>query len=129
MTERLSNYVNGEMVPPGGGTYLENREPATGCVYSEVPDSDGGDVDAAVTAACSAFLGWSETTASERSRMLMAIADGIESQLDRLAEAESRDSGKPLALARKVTCRSISLPGRLLRHWPPGTPWWENPPN
>ena len=55
MTERLMNYLGGEMVPPRGETYLENHEPATGRVYSEVPDSDARDVEALGNAPASRY--------------------------------------------------------------------------
>ena len=42
--QRILNYIDGEMMPPAGGGYLDNVEPATGRVYSQVPDSDGDDI-------------------------------------------------------------------------------------
>jgi aminomuconate-semialdehyde/2-hydroxymuconate-6-semialdehyde dehydrogenase len=96
------NNVAGRHVEPAGGEYLEKVEPATGRVIARVADSDGRDVDAAVDAAANAFSAWSRTPAAERSRFLLAIADRIEANLDRLAEAESADTGKPLRLAKTV---------------------------
>ncbi len=99
---RIANYVNGRHVAPISGQYLPNIEPATGQVYGELPDSDSRDVDAAVQAAEDAFPGWSRTPVAERSRLLLDIASRIEANLDRLAHAETVDSGKPLRLARSV---------------------------
>lgn len=101
MTE-LKNYINGELVEPISGRFLENVEPATGKVYSRVPDSDAGDVDSAVASAERAFHDWSRTPADERARVLLRIADQIECRLEEFARAESVDTGKPLALARTV---------------------------
>lgn len=98
----LANFIGGELLPPVGGKYLDNIDPATGQVYSLVPDSDGSDVQRAVTAATGAFLSWSRTPAAERSRILLAIADLIEGNLEELALAECVDTGKPLALTRAV---------------------------
>jgi aminomuconate-semialdehyde/2-hydroxymuconate-6-semialdehyde dehydrogenase len=102
MAERLANHIDGVKVPPASGAYLESREPATGRVLWEVPDSGPEDVDRAVAAAARAFPLWSRTPAAERSRLLLAVADRIRDLLEPLAEAESRDSGKPVALARSV---------------------------
>jgi aminomuconate-semialdehyde/2-hydroxymuconate-6-semialdehyde dehydrogenase len=99
---RLANLIGGELVPPAGGEYLDNVDPATGHVVNEVPCSDQRDVDLAVAAADTAFPGWSRTPAAERSRYLARIADLIEARLEAFAEAESIDAGKPLGLARTL---------------------------
>jgi aminomuconate-semialdehyde/2-hydroxymuconate-6-semialdehyde dehydrogenase len=97
---KINNYLAGEWREPLSGNYLDNIEPATGRVYSLVADSDARDVELAVAAAEQAFTGWSRTTAAERSRILLRIADFIERDLEKLALAESMDTGKPLSLAR-----------------------------
>ncbi len=99
---KIKNYINGELVEPLAGNYLDNIEPATGKTYSLVPDSDAADVEAAVATAEKAFAGWSKTPAEERSRILLRVADIIESRLEEIARAETIDNGKPLALARSV---------------------------
>jgi len=99
---KIRNFINGELVEPAGGKYLDNIEPATGKPYSLVPDSDGKDVELAVAAAEKAFPGWSQTTAAERSRVLLRIAELIERDLEKLARAESIDTGKPISLARSL---------------------------
>ncbi len=100
--ESIKNYVNGELVDPVSGAYLDNIEPATGQTYSRVPDSDDRDVEKAVAAAKTAFPIWSRTAAAERSRIMLRIADLIEANLDRLARAETIDNGKPLSLSRAM---------------------------
>jgi aminomuconate-semialdehyde/2-hydroxymuconate-6-semialdehyde dehydrogenase len=99
---QIRNFIDGEFVEPVAGRYLDNIEPATGKPYSQVPDSDARDVDLAVAAAEKAFADWSRTPAAERSKILLLIADLIERDLERLARAESIDTGKPLALARSL---------------------------
>src|SRR3954464_13360656 len=99
---KIRNFIAGQFVEPAGGKYLDNIEPATGQPYSLVPDSDGRDVELAVTAAENAFSTWSKTSAADRSRILLRIADLIERDLDKLARAESIDTGKPLSLARSL---------------------------
>jgi aminomuconate-semialdehyde/2-hydroxymuconate-6-semialdehyde dehydrogenase len=100
--ERLQNYIDGGFHDPAAGAFLESWEPAAGTVYAQVPDSDAADVDRAVAAAVRAFPEWSATPAAERSRLLLAAAERLERDLESLAEAESRDTGKPVSLARAV---------------------------
>jgi aminomuconate-semialdehyde/2-hydroxymuconate-6-semialdehyde dehydrogenase len=99
---QIRNFIDGQFVEPVGGKYLDNIEPATGKPYSLVPDSDARDVELAVAAAERAFPGWSKTAATDRSRILLRVADLIERDLDKLARAESIDTGKPLSLARSL---------------------------
>ena len=98
--EKIPNFINGEFVEPIGGRFLDNVEPATGQPYSLVADSGKEDVDLAVKAADAAFANWSRTPAAERSKIILRIADLIERDQEKLARAESIDTGKPLALAR-----------------------------
>ncbi len=99
---QLNNYINGRQVPPKCNAYLDNVEPATGQVYSRIPDSDQEDVAMAYEAAKAAFPAWSKTPLEERYRILIRISELIEHHLDELAQTESRDNGKPVWLARKV---------------------------
>lgn len=98
----VQNYIDGRLVPAASNATLDNIEPATGQVYSRLPDSDGTDVQAAVEAAERAFPAWSRTPAAERSRVLLRIADMIDADVEKFALAESTDTGKPLSLARTL---------------------------
>lgn len=100
--ETLRNYIGGEMQEPFNGLYLDNVAPATGKVYQHIPDSGPEDVSNAVTAAREAFPGWSSMPVQERNKYLLAIADLIDRDHDRLAEMESQDNGKPVKLASRV---------------------------
>ncbi|WP_203293626.1 aldehyde dehydrogenase [Luteirhabdus pelagi] len=100
--EKILNYIDGEYREPQSGKWLDNYEPASGEVYSKIADSDASDVAAAYEAAKNAFPEWSNTPIEKRSRILMKIADLIEENLYRLAEAESKDNGKPLSLATTI---------------------------
>ncbi|NBP64386.1 MAG: aldehyde dehydrogenase [Bacteroidetes bacterium] len=98
--KELLNYIAGEWQKPISDMWLDNAEPATGKVYSRLPDSTNEDVDMAVEAAKKAFPMWSSKSVEERSRILLAIAHEMKSSFDALAEAESRDQGKPLQLSK-----------------------------
>ncbi|MFM7901808.1 MAG: aldehyde dehydrogenase family protein, partial [Bacteroidota bacterium] len=100
--QKISNYINGALVAPVSGSYIDNVNPATGKTYSHIPDSDERDVELAVQAAKSAFAGWSNTSAEKRSAILVRISQLIDRDLDKLALAESIDNGKPLWLAKAV---------------------------
>src|SRR5438067_1974943 len=96
----ISNYINGQLLPPQSNKYINVYNPSTGKVYAQLPDSDQRDVNLAVEAGLKAFPGWSNTPAEKRSQVLLKIVDGIERNLDKLALAEAIDNGKPLKLAR-----------------------------
>ena len=98
--EKILNFINGDLLAPISNQFLDNVNPAMGEVYSYCPDSDERDVELAYAAAESAFLGWSEMPATDRSKILLKIAKLIEERNDELALAESIDQGKPLWLAK-----------------------------
>jgi aminomuconate-semialdehyde/2-hydroxymuconate-6-semialdehyde dehydrogenase len=100
--EKLRNFINGEYCEPIGGTYIDNYEPATGKVYSLIPNSDERDVQKAVDAAEIAFPIWSTMSVEERSSILIKVSEGIEKRMEQFVAAESRDNGKPLTLAAHV---------------------------
>ncbi len=98
--QKILNFINGELVAPISNSYLENIDPSTGKVYSLCADSDEQDVALATEAALAAFPAWSNTSSSDRSKVMLKIAALIEENLDALALAESIDQGKPLWLAK-----------------------------
>lgn len=100
--KKLDNYIGGQYQEPINGNYIDNYEPATGTVYSLIPNSDGDDVEKAVAAAETAFPVWSKMSIDERSSILLKVAEGIEKCMDEFVQAESRDNGKPLKLAEHV---------------------------
>lgn len=100
--QKISNYINGQLVPPQSVNYLDNYNPAEGKIYSQLPDSDLQDVALAVQAAQSAFAGWSMMPIAQRASILQKIADLIDRDLDKLALAESIDQGKLVKLAKAV---------------------------
>ena len=106
---KIKNYINGNLTEPASKEYFDSFEPATGKAYAEVPDSENEDLEAAIEAAQCAFKEWVRTPASERARLLNAIADEIDNQIETMAKAESVDNGKPISLARAVDIPRASL--------------------
>ena len=113
---RIPNLIDGKLINPIGDKWLDVYAPASGQPYASLAESDSGDVEAAVVAAEKAFPKWSNTTIAERSAILMKIAAAIESNLDLLAEAESKDNGKPITLAMKVDIPRAAENFRFFAH-------------
>jgi aminomuconate-semialdehyde/2-hydroxymuconate-6-semialdehyde dehydrogenase len=102
MIEVIKNYVNGELIGPTSKKYIDVFEPATGKIYSHVPNSDDNDTDLAVSAARKAFPVWSKHSLKTRSNYLIKLASEIKKDSEELAFYESRDTGKPISLARRL---------------------------
>jgi len=98
----LQNYINGSLCNPIENNWLDNIEPATGTVYSRLPDSSQYDIDIAIEAAKSAQYSWANMSVEDRSEIMMKIADGIRNRFDEFAAAESKDQGKPLWLSKAM---------------------------
>ena len=98
----IQNYINGQFYNPINNEWIDNYCPANGEVYGQIPNSSEADVENAYIAAKSAFPTWSQTTLEERSRILIKISELLEANLQRFAEAESKDNGKPINLAKTV---------------------------
>jgi betaine-aldehyde dehydrogenase len=96
--QTLANFVDGAFVPPAEGGYTDVVNPATGAVYAAAPLSTAPDVDAAFAAAARAFGEWGRTTPGERQAALLAMADAIEQNGERLVAAEAENTGKPIGL-------------------------------
>ncbi|OOG40906.1 2-hydroxymuconic semialdehyde dehydrogenase [Rhodanobacter sp. C05] len=120
---RLANLIDGRLQPPQHDAWLDVHEPASGKVFAHCPDSTAVDVDAAVAAANRAAVGWANTPAEQRAQCLLRLADLIEARLEEFAALESRDSGKPLALAR-----SLDIPRAIsnLRHFAAAIVTWDS---
>ena len=102
MDLRLSHLIDGQARSAGGGAWLDVFEPASGQVYGHCPDGTPGDIADAVEAARRAFPAWSALSAADRAAWIHRLADALEARVDEFAAAESRDVGKPLALARDL---------------------------
>ncbi len=91
---QYDNYIGGQWRAPEKGNYFENISPITGNVFCKVARSTQEDVDAALDAAHGAKQSWAKTSVTERSNILLKIADRIEENLELLAIAETWDNGK-----------------------------------
>ena len=98
----LENFIDGKLIPPRSGNYMENIDPATGSLFNYVPNSNESDIETAVEAAKNAFIQWSRTSAEDRFLIINRIAALIDANAHELALAETTDNGKPLWLSKKV---------------------------
>ncbi|MCK8494543.1 aldehyde dehydrogenase [Spirosoma sp. RP8] len=91
---QYENYIGGKWVTPVDGEYFANNSPIDDSLIARVPRSKAADVELALDAAHKAFTAWSRTSATERSNMLIRIADRIEQNLEFLARVETVENGK-----------------------------------
>lgn len=104
-------YIDGQWLEAGDGERVERRSPAHGKVVSTYPVATREDVHAAIDAAHRAFRQgpWPRMKGAERARVLLAVADGIQAQIERLALIESLENGKPLTQARAEVAGCVDL--------------------
>jgi aldehyde dehydrogenase (NAD+) len=99
-TSNLKRYellIGGESVPPSGGTYSIDLDPATEKPIAQVAQGTAADVERAVQAARAALKPWNAIRAAERGRILMRFAELLRQNQEELAAVESLDCGKPIA--------------------------------
>lgn len=106
--EKRPMLIGGEWVEAKSGETFDVFNPATGGVIARVAAGGKADVDAAVVAARRAFESpdWARITPSARGRILWAIADLIEANVEELAELETLDNGKPFTISKIVDVMS-----------------------
>jgi aldehyde dehydrogenase len=93
---RYDNFINGQWIPPVKGEYFANISPIDGNAFTQVARSTKEDIELALDAAHEAFKTWSKASATEKSNLLLKIADIMEKNLDYLAAVETIDNGKPI---------------------------------
>lgn len=98
--KRYDNFIGGRFVAPKQGRYFENVSPLTGGVICEIARSDASDVEAALDAAHAARDAWGRSSATDRSNVLLKIAQRLEDNLELLAIAECWDNGKAIRETR-----------------------------
>lgn len=94
--EQYQNFIGGEWIPPVKGKYFDNLSPIDGEKFCEIPRSSKEDIDLALDAAHAAKNAWGKTSVTDRSNILLKIADRIEQNLELLAVAEAWDNGKAI---------------------------------
>lgn len=95
-------FIDGQAVQAASGESIPVYSPVTGEAYDQIARGGEADIDRAVQAARKALSGeWGKFSATERGRILVRIGTKVLENIDELAAIEAKDTGKPLALARK----------------------------
>lgn len=93
---KYDNFIGGKWVAPVKGEYFDVITPITGKPYTKAARSSAEDVELALDAAHAAADKWGKTSTTERSNILLKIADRIEANLALIATADTIDNGKPI---------------------------------
>ena len=93
---QYENFIGGEWVAPVKGEYFDDISPVDGKAFAKVPDSTADDIELALDAAHAAAPTWNKSSPTERSNLLLKIADRLEQNLELLAVAETWENGKPV---------------------------------
>lgn len=93
-------FIGGRWVAPANGEYFDNVSPIDGKSFTRAARGNKQDIEKALDAAHKAFASWSRTSAAERGRVLLAIADVMERNLELLARVETVDNGKAIRETR-----------------------------
>jgi aldehyde dehydrogenase len=104
--DRYENFIGGAWVAPAKGEYFDNISPITGQVVCQVARGTAEDIETALDAAHAAKAAWGKMSSTERSNILLKMADRMEANLDLIAMAETIDNGKPI---RETTHADIPL--------------------
>src|SRR5450631_2338470 len=115
--EQHDLFINGKHVPPRGGRYSTDLDPATELPIATVAQGGKEDVDLAVAAARSALKVWGGLRAAERGRILQRAAALLEQHQEELIELESLDAGKPLAGVRRQDMAAVIDTVRYYAGW------------
>lgn len=99
---KLLHFIDGEFIAPTQDAYIPVIEPATGKPYAELARGTADDVNKAIQAADKAFADWSVLSPGDRSDYLHAIAREIDKRMEDFIQAESKDTGKSVQLAREI---------------------------
>lgn len=97
---QYDNFIGGKWVAPTRGEYFDNISPVDGNSFTKIARSTSEDIDLALDAAWAAAPAWNNSSATERSNLLLKIADVMEANLETLARVETWDNGKALRETR-----------------------------
>ncbi|GHG08160.1 acetaldehyde dehydrogenase ExaC [Thalassotalea marina] len=112
--DKYDNYIGGEWVAPVDGEYFENKSPVNGKVFCQVARSKAADIELALDKAHEAKDAWGTTSVTERSNILLKIAQIIEDNKEYLAVAETWDNGKAV---RETLAADIPLAADHFRYF------------
>jgi malonate-semialdehyde dehydrogenase (acetylating)/methylmalonate-semialdehyde dehydrogenase len=105
----LNHFINGGAVHGTSGRFADVFNPATGEVQAKVPLASKDELDAAVAAAAAAQPAWGATNPQKRARVMMEFVRLLNRDMDKLAEALSREHGKTIPDAKGDVQRGLEV--------------------
>jgi malonate-semialdehyde dehydrogenase (acetylating) / methylmalonate-semialdehyde dehydrogenase len=105
----LTHWINGKHVAGTSGNFAPVYNPATGEVQSRVPLASKAELDFAVAEAAKAQVKWGATNPQRRARVMMAFVGLLNRDMDKLAEALSREHGKTIPDAKGDIQRGLEV--------------------
>ncbi|MEL6915099.1 MAG: CoA-acylating methylmalonate-semialdehyde dehydrogenase [Pseudomonadota bacterium] len=107
--EELTHYIDGTHVKGSSGRFADVMNPATGEVQAKVPLAATQELDRAVEVAMAAQPAWAATNPQRRARVMMQFVALLHRDMDKLAEALSREHGKTLPDAKGDVQRGLEV--------------------
>jgi malonate-semialdehyde dehydrogenase (acetylating)/methylmalonate-semialdehyde dehydrogenase len=107
--EQLFHYIDGKRVAGTSGRFADVMNPAVGEVQAQVPLASKAELDAAVAASAAAQPAWAATNPQKRARVMMEFVRLLNRDMDKLAEALSREHGKTLPDAKGDVQRGLEV--------------------
>ncbi|MBZ0128412.1 MAG: CoA-acylating methylmalonate-semialdehyde dehydrogenase [Rhodobacteraceae bacterium] len=107
--QELSHYIDGKHVKGKSGRFADVYNPATGEVQARVPLANAEEMDHAVKIAAAAQVAWGATNPQRRARVMMKFVDLLNRDMDKLAEALSREHGKTFPDAKGDVQRGLEV--------------------
>jgi len=109
MTQELTHFIGGKHVKGTSGRFSDVFNPATGEVQAKCPLASAGELRAAVETAKAAQPGWAAQNPQRRARVMMEFVRLLQRDMDKLAEALSREHGKTLPDAKGDVQRGLEV--------------------
>ncbi|SPF76820.1 Putative 3-oxopropanoate dehydrogenase [Aliiroseovarius pelagivivens] len=107
--QKLGHWINGQMVDGTSGRFADVYNPATGEVQAQVALATKAELDDAVAKAAEAQKAWGATNPQKRGRVMMALVGLLNRDMDKLAEALSREHGKTIPDAKGDVQRGLEV--------------------
>ena len=107
--KELSHYINGEYVTGASGRFADVYNPATGEIQAKVPLASEEEMQAAVEIAQSVQPDWAAVNPQRRARVMMKFVDLLNRDMDKLAEALSKEHGKTFPDAKGDVQRGLEV--------------------
>ena len=107
--QEIGHFIDGKMVAGTSGRFADVYNPATGEVQAKVSLATVAELNDAVDRAAKAQVAWGATNPQRRARVMMAFGALINRDMEKLAEAVSREHGKTLPDARGDVQRGLEV--------------------